>query len=162
MKLFFAGEQNKTELYVYGIVSPEGLIYPVNSDKHQVWYQFFDTSSYGGNVWHRAPYADAIKAYESIGYKRVKFLLKEVDLNVKDECYYNVRSGLHCHGQLVRSNKGTYICPNHLDAAHIDGHFYPIHGDLIRGDGENYESLVARSKELESHRKTDRENYDPS
>jgi hypothetical protein len=78
MKLFFAGEQHEKNLYVYGIVSPEGCIYPVNSDKHQVWYQFFGTSQYGGNVWHRAPFADAIKAYEGIGYKRKKFLLTPV------------------------------------------------------------------------------------
>jgi hypothetical protein len=114
MKLCFAGKQHEKNLYVYGIVSPEGLIYPVNSDKHQVWYQFFDTSQYGGNVWHRAPYADAIRAYEAIGYRRVKFRLIEIE---PDRCYladYGYEE--ECSGEIVKSpcRKKKFICENHL------------------------------------------------
>lgn len=66
-------------LYVYGIVHPDGMIYPIDGDKYKVWRDFFELNkcTYAN---HRLPLSEAIRAYEAIGYKKVKFSLVEMEI----------------------------------------------------------------------------------
>jgi len=63
---------------VYAIVSPENHIYTIHNDKFQVWRDFFSLFP------HRLPIVEAVKAYESIGYKLTEFYLVPVQNDEAD------------------------------------------------------------------------------
>ena len=55
----------------FGIKKPDGEVWWIAEDASRAWLQFF------GNVPNRSPIAEAIRAYESIGYKCVELDVRE-------------------------------------------------------------------------------------
>jgi hypothetical protein len=62
----------------FGIKNPEGKIWWFAESRHQAWMSFFTFPSDKDKMMlHRLPLAEAIQAYEAIGYKCVELELHE-------------------------------------------------------------------------------------
>lgn len=67
----------------YGIRRPDrdgvkGYIWWIAEDRHRAWSAFFQYPDKNGELnSHRAPMAEAISAYEAIGYRCVELVVTE-------------------------------------------------------------------------------------
>lgn len=59
----------------YGIESPDGYIWWMDTEKYKCWTLFFQYKP------HRLPLEEAQRAYESIGYKCVELKVEKVDIS---------------------------------------------------------------------------------
>jgi len=84
----------------FGIKTPEteqekSYIYWIGSTEHQSWRSFFQYPNEANNPnYHRLPIAEAIKAYEAIGYKCVALKIVEQNLTSADEEDWTVEDEL--------------------------------------------------------------------
>ena len=59
----------------YGIATPDGRIWWIAEDSSRAWMAFFCNEP---AAHHRLPMCEAVRAYESIGYRCVKLKVEEV------------------------------------------------------------------------------------
>lgn len=62
----------------FGIRKPDGIIWWIEEDEHRAWMSFFTYPSNVGEIMpHRLPIAEAIAAYQAVGYKCVELQVSE-------------------------------------------------------------------------------------
>ena len=63
----------------FGIKKPDGMIWWIAEDEHRSWMSFFTYPSANGMMNpHRLPLAEAIAAYQAIGYRCVELVVSEL------------------------------------------------------------------------------------
>ena len=62
----------------FGIKKPDGIIWWLAESEHNSWKAFFSQPSNRQEIMpHRLPVAEAIRAYEAIGYKCIELEVRE-------------------------------------------------------------------------------------
>lgn len=79
----------------YDIKNPEDRVTHISHSEHEAWHKFFD---YNG---HRLPIAEAIQAYEAIGYKCIQCRLIRAD-----QMENNKMNGRRSKNVMGRGNNG--------------------------------------------------------
>ena len=92
----------------FGIQTPDNIVWWITNDEHDSWMTFFcrDTSK-GGAAYHHLPIAEAIRAYESIGYKCV-----ELEVTIKEKKLFREECITCDH--MVKGEKGEACCDREI------------------------------------------------